>query len=208
MGHVTHGASALTMKSQRAVFDYQNEREVPGLIDDNPIDNEDFDDRLEDEDYDLLEGNLRVEIERKRRFKRLRRIQDKESEEQEKAELDDETDAIANELFQGSEEQDEKKGEVQKSPRGEFDEEESDEENDFIIDGDGIPITEKIKKKKPIFSDTALQDIFGIDFDYDEFGKYGENEFEEEEEEEEDEYIQDEIEDRRKRSKKNFFKEA
>ena len=55
------------------------------------------------------------------------------------------------------------------------------------------------------------QDIFGIDFDYDEFGKYGENEFkeeEEEEEEEEDEYIQDEIEDRRKRLKKNFKKRS
>ena len=57
---------------------------MPGLIDDNPIDDdndedseesddsrkrkksddEDFDDRLEDEDYDLLEENLGVKVER------------------------------------------------------------------------------------------------------------------------------------------------
>lgn len=38
----------------------------------------------------------------KRRFKRLRRIQDEESEGEEEREVDDERDAIANELFQGS----------------------------------------------------------------------------------------------------------
>lgn len=57
---------------------------MPGLIDDNPIednegddsdasdesgkrkksDDEDFDDRLEDEDYELLEENLGVKVER------------------------------------------------------------------------------------------------------------------------------------------------
>lgn len=63
----------------------EDEGEVPGLIDDNPIDDdnddedseesddsrkrkksddEDFDDRLEDEDYDLLEENLGVKVER------------------------------------------------------------------------------------------------------------------------------------------------
>lgn len=62
----------------------EEEGEVPGLIDDNPIDDndgedsdasdesgkrkksddEDFDDRLEDEDYDLLEENLGVKVER------------------------------------------------------------------------------------------------------------------------------------------------
>ncbi|OAD54023.1 Transcription elongation factor SPT6 [Eufriesea mexicana] len=213
--------------------DEEDEGEVPGLIDDNPIeddndgedsdgsddsrkrkksDDEDFDDRLEDEDYDLLEENLGVKVERKRRFKRLRRIQDEESEGEEEREVDDERDAIANELFQGSGEEDEEKSEV--SHRGEmegFDEDESEDEDDFIVDGDGIPITEKRKKRKPIYSDAALQeaqDIFGIDFDYDEFGKYGEDEFEEEEEEEEDEYIHDEIEDRPRRSKKHFKKKG
>ncbi|XP_071876068.1 transcription elongation factor SPT6 isoform X1 [Bombus fervidus] len=204
--------------------DEEDEGEVPGLIDDSPIDDdnddedsdgsddskkrkisddEDFDDRLEDEDYDLLEENLGVKVERKRRFKRLRRIQDEESEGEEERETDDGRDAIANELFQGSGEEDEERSDV--SHRGEeegCDEEESDDEDDFIVDGDGIPITGKRKRKRPIFSDAALQeaqDIFGIDFDYDEFGKYGEDEFEEEEE---DEYIHDQIEDRPRPSKK------
>lgn len=53
------------------------------------------------------------------------------------------------------------------------------------------------------------QDIFGVDFDYDEFGKYGDDEFEEEEEEEgEDEYLQEESEDRPRRSKKPFKKKS
>lgn len=37
-----------------------------------------------------------------KRFKRLRRIQDEESEEEEQKEADEERDAIANELFEGS----------------------------------------------------------------------------------------------------------
>lgn len=52
------------------------------------------------------------------------------------------------------------------------------------------------------------QDIFGIDFDYDEFGKYGEDEFEDDEDEEEDDYIHDEIEDRPRRSKQHLKKKS
>lgn len=52
------------------------------------------------------------------------------------------------------------------------------------------------------------QDIFGIDFDYDEFGKYGEDGFEEEEEEEEEDEYQDEVEDRPRRSKKHAKKRS
>ncbi|XP_076167976.1 transcription elongation factor SPT6 [Ptiloglossa arizonensis] len=209
-----------------------DEGEIDGLIDDNPIDDndgedsdasdgsgkrkksddEDFDDRLEDEDYDLLEENLGVKVERKRRFKRLRRIQDEESDGEQERETD-ERNAIANELFQGSGDEDEERSEISHRPEVEaFDEEESDDEDDFIVDGDGVPITERRKKKKPIFSDAALQeaqDIFGVDFDYDEFGKYGDDEFEEEEEEEgEDEYLQEESEDRPRRSKKPFKKKS
>lgn len=39
------------------------------------------------------------------------------------------------------------------------------------------------------------QDIFGVDFDYDEFEKYGEEDYEDEEDEDLDEYIEDEEED-------------
>ncbi|CAK9833739.1 Transcription elongation factor SPT6 [Anthophora retusa] len=76
---------------------------------------------------------------------------------------------------------------------------------------DRLPKNEKRKKKKPIFSDAALQeaqDIFGVDFDYDEFGKYGEEDYEEEEEEEEDEYMDDEDAERPRRPKKQLKKKT
>ncbi|XP_031850226.2 transcription elongation factor SPT6 [Nomia melanderi] len=227
------------LKRLKAMHDSDDEEdddedgEVDGLIDDNPIDendgedsdgsddsrkrkksdDEDFDDRLEDEDYDLLEENLGVKVERKHRFKRLRRIQDEESEGEQEGEVDDGRDAIANELFQGSGDEDEQKSEISHSIRVDadgYDEEESEDEDDFIVDGDGVPIAEKRKKKKPIFSDAALQeaqDIFGIDFDYEEFERYGEDEYEEEEEED-DEYLQEEAEDRPRRSKKHIKKKS
>lgn len=56
-------------------------------------------------------------------------------------------------------------------------------------------MTEKRKKRKPIFTDTNLQeaqDIFGVDFDYDEFEKYDEEYYEDEEEEEEEDEYEDE----------------
>ncbi|KZC13000.1 Transcription elongation factor SPT6 [Dufourea novaeangliae] len=226
------------LKKLKAMQDSDDEEDddegvVDGLIDDNPIedndgedsygsddsgkrkksDDEDFDDRLEEEDYDLLEENLGVKVSRKHRFKRLRRIQDEESDGEQEKEADVERDAIANELFQGSGDEDDERSEVSHGHRTEaeaFDEEDSEDEDDFIVDGDGVPITEKRKKKRPIFSDAALQeaqDIFGIDFDYDEFGKYGEDEFEEEEEEE-DEYLQEESEERPRRSKKHLKKKS
>ncbi|XP_078047458.1 transcription elongation factor SPT6 isoform X1 [Augochlora pura] len=217
--------------------------ELKDLIDDNPIeesegedsdgsgtskkrkksDDEDFDDRLEDEDYDLIEENLGVKVERKR-FKRLRRIQDEESEEEQEKEVDEDRDAIANELFEGSGDEreismeDERRSERSHRPEVEtFDEEGSEGEytdaDDFIVDDDGRPIAEKRKKKKPIFSDAALQeaqDIFGVDFDYDEFGKYGEEDYEEEEEEEEedDEYLDEEDAERPRRPKKQLKKKT
>ena len=55
------------------------------------------------------------------------------------------------------------------------------------------------------------QDIFGVDFDYDEFGKYGEEDYEEEEEEEEeeeDEYMDDEDAERPRRPKKQLKKKT
>lgn len=51
------------------------------------------------------------------------------------------------------------------------------------------------------------QDIFGVDFDYDEFGKYGEEDYEEEEEEEEeDEYLDEEVDAERPRRPKKQLK--
>lgn len=51
------------------------------------------------------------------------------------------------------------------------------------------------------------QDIFGVDFDYDEFGKYGEEDYEEEEEEEEeDEYLDEDVDAERPRRPKKQLK--
>lgn len=77
-----------------------------------------------------------------------------------------------------------------------YDEEEDDDESDaddFIVDDEGRPITEKKKKVRRIFNDAHLQegqDIFGVDFDYDEFDKYDEQDYEDESEAE-DEYEED-----------------
>lgn len=69
---------------------------------------------------------------------------------------------------------------------------ESSDADDFIVDDDGVPITEKKKKKRPMFADASLQegqDIFGVDFDYDEFKDYDEEDYEESEP---DDYEEDE----------------
>lgn len=99
--------------------------ELKDLIDDNPIeedesegedsdgsgnskkrkksDDEEFDEGLEDDDYDLLEENLGHKIERKKKFKRLRRLDDDESgDDQEEHDEGEEREAIANQLFEGS----------------------------------------------------------------------------------------------------------
>ncbi|XP_051159276.1 transcription elongation factor SPT6-like isoform X2 [Leptopilina boulardi] len=194
--------------------------ELKDLIDDGPIEedgddsdnserskkrkrsDDDFDDRLEDDDYDLIEENLGVKVERKR-FKRVQKIVDEESEEE--AEQEEERDAIANELFEGSGDEDDGRSErshrVAESRIDEVSEGDSSDADDFIVDDEGRPIREK-RKKKHIFADSALQeaqDIFGVDFDYEEFEKYGD---EDEEEEEEDEYEEEGDIDRQRRSKK------
>ncbi|XP_065172067.1 transcription elongation factor SPT6 isoform X2 [Atheta coriaria] len=171
-------------------------------------DDEEYDDRLEDEDYDLIEENLGVKVER-RRFKRLRRIQDEESDNEDDADQSQDRDAIAMEIF--SEDDDERRSERSHAPVQEpdhFGEEEDEGEysdtDDFIVDDDGRPIADKKKKRKPIFTDAALQEAqetFGVDFDYDEFSKYEQDDYEDEEDEE-DEYVDEDDEVRRQRPKK------
>ncbi|KAG5681165.1 hypothetical protein PVAND_010625 [Polypedilum vanderplanki] len=204
--------------------------ELKDLIDDNPIeedesdaesdssrrnakrkksDDEDdeLDDRLEDEDYDLIEENLGVKVERKR-FKRLKRITDEESDTEERDESLN-REVLADQLFVGSDEEQDAQEDDRRSERNRraeperYDDEMSDESDadDFIVDDYGNSIAEKRKKRKPVFTDAALQegqDIFGVDFDYNEFENYEEDEYEDESADE-DEY---EDEDREKRTKK------
>lgn len=80
------------------------------------------------------------------------------------------------------------------------------------MDDEGRPITEKKKKARRIFNDAHLQegqDIFGVDFDYDEFDKYDEQDYEDESEAE-DEYEEDGADgvEREKRPKKAVKKKT
>lgn len=90
-----------------------------------------------------------------------------------------------------------------------YDEEMSDESDadDFIVDDYGNSVSDKKRKRRPVFTDAALQegqDIFGVDFDYDDFDKYEEDEYEDESADE-DEYEDD---DREKHTKKSQRKKV
>ncbi|KAL1440168.1 hypothetical protein MTO96_009978 [Rhipicephalus appendiculatus] len=180
---------------------------------------DDFDDNLEDEDYDLIEENLGVKVQRKKKFKRVRRIEDEESDNEESKDSTN-RDAIATELFEGSDaeaaaEQEEERGEGEEEEReGSGSELESDPD-DFIVDDDGQPITKSKKKRHIKYTDHALQeaqDIFGVDFDFDEFSKY-QDDYDEDMEEEEYEDEEEEGEtrprpkktSRKRQTKKSIF---
>lgn len=186
--------------------------ELKDLIDDNPIeedgsedddsddsnisasskkrkkrDDDDIDDRLEDDDYDLIEENLGVKVERRKRFKRLRRIEDEESDgEPEHVDEGLAREAIAEQLFDEDDDNFDRRSERSHREPETFEEEEGETDSDaddFIVDDDGRPIAQKKKKRRPIFSDASLQegqDIFGVDFDYDDFSKYDDEDYEEE----------------------------
>ncbi|KAL4223178.1 Transcription elongation factor SPT6 [Mactra antiquata] len=163
---------------------------------------EEEDDQLEDEDYDLIEENLGIKVKRAKKLKRIRRVQsDDEDSDKEGERGGDEQERIANELFEGDDEVEEDDDDTRsRMTRAETEaqdlaiegSEEEDELDDFIVDDNGEPIRGKKKKRHIIHSDTLLQeaqDIFGVDFDFDEFKEY---DGEEEEEEEDDEYLDDE----------------
>ncbi|CAN7987050.1 unnamed protein product [Ixodes hexagonus] len=164
---------------------------------------DDFDDNLEDEDYDLIEENLGVKVQRKKKFKRVRRIEDEESDNEDSKDSTN-RDAIANELFEGSDAVrvpscraassfeaaapgDEARAEGEDEEREASGSELESDPDDFIVDDDGQPITKGKKKRHIKYTDSALQeaqDIFGVDFDFEEFSKY-QDEYDEEMEEEE-----------------------
>ena len=88
--------------------------------------------------------------------------------------------------------EDERRSESHRRNEAERFDEETDESDadDFIVDDFGVPIAEKKRKRRPVFTDHALQegqDIFGVDFDYNEFEQYEEDEYENESADE-DEY--------------------
>jgi transcription elongation factor SPT6 len=167
---------------------------------------DDLEENLDDEDYDLIEENLGRRIERKKKFRRVRRLEDDdEDEEQNEGQEVNDREAIANELFDNDEEPNQAQTSVRRdrSDREAIDDrfaelsgsersDDSDEDN-FIVDDDDRPIAPRVRKKKSHrFTDEALQqaqDIFGVDFDFDEVQRYDESgDYEEADEEDIDDY--------------------
>lgn len=152
---------------------------------------EDYDDGLEEDDYDLIEENLGVKVERKKKFKRVKRIEDDESEGEEE-DVGNEREAIANDLFEEGSDQEERVPVEKPIEEDQFQDvsgsEMESDPDDFIVDDKGQPISQGRKKRHIRYHDSALQeaqDIFGVEFDFQDFDKYR-DEYEEEIEEYED----------------------
>lgn len=153
-------------------------------------------DNLDEDDLDLIEENIGVKLDRKKKFKRLKRIEDDDSD----ADNEDIQDRIRNEIFEHSGEEDEDgmsqahpPQQPETYPSDEEEEGEYDEDAVFIVDEEGKPFARQ--KKKPVFEDEGLEaarDIFGCDFDYGEFEQYEDWDEEDEDEAEDDEYEEDE----------------
>jgi len=127
-----------------------------------------LDDNLEEEDFELLEKNLGVKLKRKKQFRRVQRLEDDKSEEEE----GDGRERVANELFEGSDQERENVECPERLPRAEenLEAEEESDADDFVFDDEGKPIGGR--RKRPIFTDHALQtaqDTFGVHFDFDKF---------------------------------------
>ncbi|XP_054155049.1 transcription elongation factor SPT6-like [Oppia nitens] len=164
---------------------------------------DDLEENLDDEDYDLIEENLGRRIERKKKFRRIRRLED-DDEDEDKNDGQDDREAIANELFNDDEDTGQQPSNVRRdrSDREAIDDrfaelsdsgrsDDSDEDN-FIVDDDDRPIQPRVRKpKSQRFTDEALQqaqDIFGVDFDFDEIQNFDETGADYDDEEEDDDY--------------------
>ncbi|RUS83311.1 hypothetical protein EGW08_008933 [Elysia chlorotica] len=178
---------------------------------------DDDDDQLDEEDFDLIDDNLGIKINRKQRRKRIRQMSDDDdSGKEDEGGADDGKHAIEEELFdEDAEEGDRPEGSVraQNEPPEtvEFDSEEESDVDDFIVDEEGNSISKgKKKKKQKIHTDSALQEaqeLFGVDFDFADFEKYDDDD--DEDFEDEDEYEdEEEGEDGEPRKKKAGRKKA
>ncbi|KAI1293803.1 Transcription elongation factor SPT6 [Halotydeus destructor] len=176
-------------------------------------DDSDSDD-LDEEDWALLQDNLGERIvPKKKKFKRVKRIADEESDK----EPEDAREAIANELFDDDDAQpissrrDDSRTVDDDALAVGSGSEESDDEDNFIVDDEDRPISKPRKKKgHHRYTDEAMQqaqDIFGVDFDFEEDVDAAEVE-NYEEEGEEDEYEEEGEEGDRPRKKKGKKKMA
>uniref|UniRef100_T1IT45 S1 motif domain-containing protein n=1 Tax=Strigamia maritima TaxID=126957 RepID=T1IT45_STRMM len=112
-------------------------------------------DHLDEEDYDLIEENLGIKNHPRKKFKRLRRIEENENDEEEQRIIDKRT--IENDLFDTTFDDHEIQVENRQMNPSESDDEYSDDDN-FIVDDENRPI-----KTTPM--NNALRDLFGDDLD-------------------------------------------
>ncbi|XP_068145157.1 transcription elongation factor SPT6-like isoform X2 [Drosophila tropicalis] len=146
-----------------------------------------YDDGLEEDDYDLIEENLGVKVERRKRFKRLRRICDTESDgEDQHVDEGLAREKIAEELFNDNYDSESHESRSKRSsPKiHNYEDDSESDADDFIVDDNGRPISEK-KRRRPMYTDACLQesqDIFGVDFDFDDFDYADEDDYEDESE--------------------------
>lgn len=173
----------------------------------------DDDDVLDDDDYDLIQENIGVNVRRKKPKRRLIVDSEDEGESGEDERVEKGRMKIAQEIFEADEDDESVAGSALPAKRSasqrqeetaeqesDIDEEEDDDDmSHFIVNELGEPLQKK--RVRPIHKDAALQeaqDIFGVDFDFDEiegFGEEGEEGEEEAEEEEAEEEEEDEEED-------------
>ncbi|MXQ84576.1 hypothetical protein E5288_WYG020782 [Bos mutus] len=152
-------------EAEESEEEYNDEGEVVPRVNKKFVEEEDdasFDDRLEDDDFDLIEENLGVKVKRGQKYRRVKKVSDDEDDEEEEyGKEEHEKEAIAEEIFQDGEgEEGQEAVEAHMAPPEE--EEEDDEESDiddFIVDDDGQPLKKpKWRKKLPGYTDAALQE--------------------------------------------------
>ena len=157
-------------------------------------DDDDESSSLEEDDLDLIEENTGRRITKKKKFKRIRKLDDEDSDEEEA----DEAKQIGNELFGPSDLLESDDEEVQKErsrPQNheldldvDDDDDESNSDDNFIVDDNNEPIRRKKDKSgKRRYADSAMQqaqEVFGVEFDYDDV--------DDEQEYEDDEAVYDE----------------
>lgn len=151
----------------------------------------DEDENIDDDDLDLIQENLGIKIKKQRRRIQMDSGSDEDEEDDRRSaggdrdelpDLDDPSGGRGSGSGRRS-------GSGGREPEPEQDGYESEDVNDFIVDEHGRPIQRERKlKKKHIFEDEQRQmaeDIFGVDFDYEDFEQYGDEEYESEDDEEE-----------------------
>ncbi|EDV22209.1 uncharacterized protein TRIADDRAFT_59208 [Trichoplax adhaerens] len=158
-------------------------------------DEDDIDDDLDEDDFDLINENTGIDLQRNKRFRRVRTLEsafDEEPEDDIMA-LPPEADPVVAKKPSTSEKPSAPHDDI-------FAEMSSDEDDDFIVDEEGRPIHEEDDEADEAMHDA--NDIFRIDFDYLDEGADEVEEYEEDDYLDEDIDSQDESEPRRRSRKK------